>query len=304
MIGDLNGNIIFFDVKTLEVLQSYKFDSFESKLARHAITAKERALAIDVNLTLGLVASGNQNGSISIWDIETCELLWQFTAHTGKTSALGYSGKVFSVCFLENNWHIASAGGDNLIKIWNVTTRTLVNPLKGHTSPVLCLALKPNSTLMASSAHDSSIWKMQFSKKGELLSIGKDGIKIWDSRNWELIKILGEPYTTHVAFALNLEKEYLAIANSEGVVEIWDVVNWKFLQVFLASETLIHNLCFSCDGQHLVLTNKDAKFKIIPIDLKMRMHKENQHFGRINEVCVSTDGHYAASASFDNTIHI
>ena len=77
-------------------------------------------------------------------------------------------GEVRAVCFTPDGRHVVAAGRDRRIHLWQVTTLDapgLNPPLVArfaHESPIVCLALSADGTLLASSAEDASmnLWSL------------------------------------------------------------------------------------------------------------------------------------------------
>jgi WD40 repeat protein len=60
---------------------------------------------------------------------------------------------------------------DHLVKIWDVSTRTLLQSLAGHSRPVRAIAFSPDGRTLATSGDDHVIKLWDLSTKGLLLSM-------------------------------------------------------------------------------------------------------------------------------------
>src|SRR3974377_1345049 len=69
----------------------------------------------------------------------------------------GHKGLVYSVAFSPDGKILATAGFDNVVKLWDFATGKEIRSLTGHTNPVYCVTFNKDGTMLASSSHDKTI---------------------------------------------------------------------------------------------------------------------------------------------------
>ena len=95
-----------------------------------------------------LLAAGDQDGNISLWEVESGEKL-----HT----LSGHAGLVLRVAFSQDGSRLASAGFDRLAKIWDVNRGSELFSLYGNASNVFGVAFSPDGRSLATAGADGSI---------------------------------------------------------------------------------------------------------------------------------------------------
>jgi WD40 repeat protein len=94
------------------------------------------------------LASGSDDKTMRIWDVQTGELL--------KTLA-GRTGGVMSVAFSPDGKTLASGGEDQTVRMWDVQTGELLRTLQGHVNTVWSIAFSPIGKILASGSYDGTI---------------------------------------------------------------------------------------------------------------------------------------------------
>ena len=108
-----------------------------------------------------VLATSNDDFTISVWNLTTLSLLRNFKAHSNNVNAL----KLLSPNL------IVSASSDHTIKIWNVDTGALVNTLTGHQAGIVyaldLLKSSNGSNIIMSGSLDKTIkiWYLSLSNE-------------------------------------------------------------------------------------------------------------------------------------------
>jgi WD40 repeat protein len=106
------------------------------------------------------LATGGEENTVKIWDVETGREL---------RTIRGHNGDVYTVAFSpddDGQW-VASAGEDSAVKTWDSRTGKLVHSFRGHTGLVSGLAFSPDGRLLVSGSRDRTVKVWDVSKLGE-----------------------------------------------------------------------------------------------------------------------------------------
>jgi WD40 repeat protein len=175
--GSFGGEIKIWSSTTYQVEQTLKVKEGNARSSSKIIRL--------LTLSNGWLASGANDGTIEIWDIETKRCLFQLMGHQDTILALSE--------FQEGI--LASGSRDNTIRIWDVYNGYCLAELKDHKSSVVSLSALPDGCLISGAGSliatpvDTSIRVWEFSK---LRTIEKQVIKtlFWSlQENTSVIKL-------------------------------------------------------------------------------------------------------------------
>src|ERR1022692_2314241 len=84
-----------------------------------------------------------------------------FAADAPPGEIKGHTALVYSVAFSPDGKQFATAGFDNVVKIWDPAGWKEIRSLAGHTGPVYCVVYSKDGSTIATSSQDKTIriWK-------------------------------------------------------------------------------------------------------------------------------------------------
>jgi WD40 repeat protein len=240
-----------------------------------------------------LLATTSYDLKVRIWDVATVTVIHTMTGHTRTP---------WSVSFSPGAKRLLSSGEDATINIWDVATGSLTRTIKDFSL---------------------SVWDVKFSPDGKSFAAGSfdKQLKIYDSTGNRVLLDLKGHTATIAALAYSHKGDLLASASDDKTIRIWNTKNGTLLRILHVPEHA-QGLAFSPDDTRLVTSGRDKTMigeflqnifgdshynKGVP----MRMWEVGtgdllqtfcQQANDVNDVAVSNDGKWIASASSDHTV--
>lgn len=206
-----------------------------------------------------ILASGSEDRTIKLWDMETGSCLQTLTGH---------SEWVKSVAFSPDGQMLASGSFDHTLKLWDWQTGNCLKTLRGHASTVTMVAFSPNGEQVVSSSYDQTlklwhissgqclrtlqghgnrIWSVAFDPTGEWLASGGDdhATKLWRVGNGQCTKTIKGHTNAVMAIALHADGHYLASGHEDQTVRLWDLAAEKCIQTLHGHTNRVWSVAFA-----------------------------------------------------------
>jgi WD40 repeat protein len=234
------------------------------------------------------LATGNKDGSISIWDLANRKEL---------ITIYGHSNPVAAMSFNPNGTLLATAGGGNVVKIWDPESGEQRVTLTGHINEVRAIDFSPSGSLLATGGFDHlvKIWDVEASLDNRT---GK-----------ELLTLVG-----HQLLVTNLDfspdETHLASVSEDGTLRIWDITPGSNSEGGLMingegpGPSFSVSLSLDSDGARLAAANSDHEPKIWDTTTGQLLRALSGHNDRVEVIEFNPDGEYVVTASHDKTIKI
>lgn len=157
------------------------------------------------------MASGDETGEIVLWNITVPER--GFRSYT----LYGHKSFVFDMTLVSGKM-LASAGYDQTILIWNLTTSLIEHTLRGHTDSVFKLKALGNDCLASGSVDKT--------------------IKIWNVNSGKILHTLLGHENLITSLDLYDENVLMSVGLNEKMVRLWHI----------SSGNLIHTIDTTLNG--------------------------------------------------------
>lgn len=232
---------------------------------------------------------------------------------------LKHDGWVAAVTFSPDGKTLASAGADNVVRLWEVGTWKAKGVLEGHKDCVCALSFAPSGDLMSGSFDRSAIgWNIEkktavwTSKKhpGVVLSVdvvpdpkgavpvtaSTDGvIRVWT--NEAVAQELKIARHRSWANSLKLTKDVAASGGSDGNVHLFNFANT--LDILEGGAGEVRSVAFSPDGKLLAAGNRYHTVRVWDVESKKEIKTLAGHMSDVWSIAFSPDGKTLAAADTD-----
>ncbi|OJJ31438.1 hypothetical protein ASPWEDRAFT_119580 [Aspergillus wentii DTO 134E9] len=176
-------------------------ENLDDLIGPHILSFRSIALSPDGKM---VATMGKYGQYIQVWDTTTA---------TTVVKPEGHTGKIYNLCHSPDGTWVASAGGDNTIRLWDamtgLQTRCFICPHRLHPPPRL----------------DSSLLRIAFSPDGKYLGgLTKDGVmRVWDVQTWAITaEIIVCPTTQRHFHEIDMSiSRNIAAIKYDHVFDIW-----------------------------------------------------------------------------------
>ena len=247
--------------------------------------------------------------------------------HSDLSTLRGHTGSVLSVAYRPDGMHLASAGADHAIKIWDAISGRELLTLQGHNQSIHCVAYSPDGKRLASASNDAAVkvWNIDdgheamtlaghrgpvksvaFSPDGQrLASAGDDGTTIlWNLTTQQKLFRLQEHVGPVSSVAFSPDGMRLASGGHDSSIRIWDTATGRTSLPMKGHNNSVFSVAFSPDGLRVASASYDESIKVWDAGTGRELLTLTGHTHPVLNVAFSSDGRRLASASVDQTVRV
>ncbi len=240
----------------------------------------------------------------------------------------GHTAPVWTVAWSPGQTHVASAGQDRTVQVWEIKTGHCQLTYTEHASLVWSVAWSADGSLIASAGDDNSVkiwqalsgrpvfsyqsspdrlWAMAWSRdNAHIATANNDGnVQIWNARNGQHTMMYREHTARVHALTWSPDNSLVASADYDGTVRIWQAWTGQHRLTYRGhAHTPVYAIAWSPDGTRLASADYGGSIQVWnSLDGRL-LHTYRGHAAAVYSVAWSPDSKLIASASDDRTVQV
>ncbi|MBE9060421.1 WD40 repeat domain-containing protein [cf. Phormidesmis sp. LEGE 11477] len=188
---------------------------------------------VDISSDQRTFVSGNYNGTITAWDLESGDALYRRSVDM----------PVWSIAIAPDGNSFVSANDDGTITQWDLATGSVIKEFTGHRSTARAVAITPDGSTLASGSWDTTI-------------------KLWDLESGDLKATLEEHSSRVVTLAISPDGNTLASGSVDRTLKTWDLSTQQLAKTLDTNANWVLTVAFDPVEQTLISGGKDQSVRI------------------------------------------
>jgi WD40 repeat protein len=253
---------------------------------QHTLTGHQGLFAaiktIAISPHLPLVATGSEDTTIRLWNIDTGTEIGMLTGHQKSVESIAFHPQRVGLLF--------SGDRAGKMKLWQVDPAEELSSIDTQQGKINCLAISPDGKLIVSGGSDKTI-KIWYYGLGDERSI--DYLVTLKAHQLAVNGIAFNPIEDEVKFAS---------VSSDRRVILWGMESKTPLDILTAHTQAVKTLAFSLDGKLLATAGDDGLIIIWDVDCRKIVRTISAHRWTISSLSFMADGATLISASWDGNV--
>jgi len=188
------------------------------------------------------LASADEDGNVSIWNMDTNSKIATITAYEGGARSVGWT------C---DGTRLATAGWNEIVKVWDPATGELIWQAKTDQDEILSVRWSPDGT--------------------QLATVHNGAVVLWDGLTGAQIKTLDEIQEAFLTVDWSPDSRRLA-TGSKASVSVWDVASGHVALRIPTPNTIIKCVRWNRDGRRLAACGYPEPIRIYDATIGYQRH--------------------------------
>ncbi|PCH43308.1 WD40 repeat-like protein [Wolfiporia cocos MD-104 SS10] len=220
------------------------------------------------------VASGYEDGTVTIWNPVTRARMFNLEVHTQPICALAFS---------PDGNKLASGSSDKRVVLWNAPNGIKLLELTGHEGFVDSIAFSPDGQTLASASVDFTA-------------------RLWNVQTGEQRAVLSGHNAMVMLVAFSPDGTKLLTASADCIARIWSVKTGGEIHSLEGHQGVIYAIDWSPDGRRVLTSSDDGSTRIWQTESGEELVILREHAGSVWHAAFSPDGKRVLSAASDRKI--
>jgi len=194
---------------------------------------KGRGRAIDVRADGGLLAAGDSDGLVVLWDTREDAQVHAWPAHTAV---------VYALAFRPGGATLLTGGDDGFVRLWSVPG---------------------GEPLWEAAVEGPRVASLAYSPDGSRFAAGDDQqVQIWDADSHGLLATCRGHRGSVESCAFSPDGTRLVSGGADRTVRVWEVASGQEILAFYAHDTVLRFVTFTADGTRILSADRDGVVRV------------------------------------------